>query len=234
MKTHSIFHKRNALLAIIIVLLFSSCKIAYYPTSYNIPLMKEKGDLQLTGVVGLGNIELQSAYAVTDNVGVTINGSFFSETKELNLDTGPRDVTLSYNYLEGGVGYFTPLGGVFKYEIYGGAGTGMVPADLRNSSFDGTQRASRNKLFVQPAFGVSTNFADIAAVVRLAAVSVNNEANFFAEPGVVIKLGYKSVKFYANGGISYPYAESGTLSWDHNYFIIGFGLQVSLNRIKEN
>lgn len=218
----------------IAALLLASCKIAYYPTSFNAPMMSSKGDAQIAGAIGVGNLEIQTAYALTDNLGAMINGSYFSEVKELTINDQVQKVQLSHNYIEGGLGNFGSIGKIGRYELFVGGGIGTVPADFRNTYFDGSQTANMTKFFIQPALGMRTNMLDFAGVVRLSSIKINNETNYFAEPGVVLKLGYKAVKFYANAGLSLPYHNSGSQSWDHNFFIIGLGVQVNIKRGEKN
>ncbi len=214
--------------------LLTSCKIAYYPTSFNTPMMQSKGDAQITGALSVGNLEIQTAYAITDNLGVMINGSYFAEEKEITVNDQVERVHLKHNYIEGGLGNFGSIGRIGRYELFAGGGMGTIPADFRNTFFDGSQTAPMSKFFLQPALGIRTNLLDFAGVVRLSTVRINNETNYFAEPGLVLKLGYKAVKFYANAGISFPYHHSGSQSWDHNLFIFGLGVQVNIKRSEKN
>jgi hypothetical protein len=229
MKTRKIRTKGTSWVIFAIITFFPACRLAYYPTSYNAPVLQKQGDTQITGVIGLGNNEIQVAYATFDHVGLTLTGSYFAEKKEITIEDEVREITEHFTYLEGGVGYFDQIGSFGKYGIFGGAGLGRVPADFRNSFYDGNQTSLRKKLFLQPAIGFTSKLVDVNGVLRLSAVNINKETNLFAEPGVVLLMGYKNLKFYADAGLSLPYKHTGSLTWDHNFFIIGFGVQLNFN-----
>jgi len=229
MKTPNHLPIRKALAIIIVAAGLSSCKTAYYPTSYNAPLLNKQGDAQVSGVISVGNNELQMAYALTDNIGLTFTGSFFAEDKELTINDQQVEITEHFTYFEGGLGYFGQIGNYGKFGLFGGAGSGRVPADFRNSFYDGNQTSLRNKVFIQPTIGFSSNFVDINGVLRFSGVNINKETNLFTEPGVVILMGYKNIKFYADAGLSIPYKTSGSLTWDNNFIVFGLGIQINFN-----
>ncbi len=232
MRTQAIKLKKGLLLLTIAVSTLSSCKLVHYPTSFNTPVLDKKGDMQATGVIGLGNIEVQGAYALTNSMGLSVTGSYFSEEREIEVNNETVKVSEQSSYLEGGLGYYGQIGEFGKYSIFAGAGVGRVPADFRNSFYDGVQTALRKKIFVQPSIAFTSNFADIVGVLRLSSVTINRETNLFAEPGVVLLLGYKNIKFYADAGLSLGYHHAGSLTWDHSFIIFGLGMQINFNLLQ--
>jgi hypothetical protein len=114
-----------------------------------------------------------------------------------------------------------------------GGGIGNVPADFRDVTYtyDGTQSSSITKFFIQPAIGLGSELVDFSGVIRLTSININNESSMFIEPGLVMKLGYKSVRFVWNIGLSASTKDMGTFSWDHNPLIIGLGIQLNFGRV---
>ncbi len=218
-------------LLVIVVALLTSCKTAYYPKGYNSPMFNNKGEIQLSGVLGVGNIELQTAYAATDNIGVMLNASTFNETREVDEQTFDEQ----RNLIEAGVGYYGKFGTMGKFEVFGGGGLGSIPADFRDVSYtyDGTQTATMTNFFIQPAIGLGSEIVDFSGVSRFSIITINNETNVFFEPGLTIKLGYKAVRFTGGLGVSVPFQETTSLTWDHNPIIMSLGIMVNLNRLYE-
>ncbi len=227
------FRWKKYFLGFIVMATFTSCKVAYFPTTHNSPMLSNKGEFQASGIIGAGNLELQTAYAVTDNIGVMLNGSYFSDKREISLDEDiTKDITEQRTLIEAGAGYFTKIGGSVILEVYGGGGIGKVPGDFRyvDYTYDGSQTASMSKIFLQPAIGLGSDLADFSGVFRVSLITINNETRYFVEPGLLMKVGYKNVRFVGNLGFSASYYANKTFSWDHNPFIIGLGLQFNIGR----
>ncbi|MDD4384020.1 MAG: hypothetical protein PHD06_02445 [Bacteroidales bacterium] len=214
------------------LLWLSSCKTAYYPTTHNSPMLNNKGEFQISGILGTGNLELQTAYAITNNIGIMVNGSYFNEDREIKIDDEVTEITLTHNLIEAGVGYFTKLGGLGKFEVFAGGGVGSVPANFREITyvFDGTQTDKMTKFFVQPSVGIGSDFLDFSGGVRISGITMNKQLVVFAEPELSIKLGYKNVRFVASMGLSLPLNNTDNLTWNYNPLIIGLGIQINLGR----
>ena len=231
-RNNYLYFRHFITLPVIIVLLLTSCKILYIPTTHNSPMLSNKNEFQVSALVGTG-VNLQSAYAVTDHVGLMLNGFFLSSNKEMDLGS---DSTKKINELwlnfEAGAGYFTKVLDVFTFEIYAGGGTGRVPGDFRNVNYtyDGTQTAPMSKLFIQPAIGFRSKIVDISGVSRFSAITMNNQTRYFFEPGVVAKLGYKNFRFIGSVGLSKPMNELENATWDYLLFNMGVGLQYNFGR----
>lgn len=228
------FYKINFKLALatLAVLWLSSCKTAYYPTTHNSPMLNNKGEFQISGILGTGNLELQTAYAITNNIGIMVNGSYFNEDREIKIDDEVSEITLTHNLIEAGMGYFTKFGGLGKFEVFAGGGVGNVPANYREITyvFDGTQTDKMTKFFVQPSVGIGSDFLDFSGGVRISGITMNKQLVVFAEPELSIKLGYKNVRFVASMGLSLPVNNIDNLTWNYNPLIIGLGIQINLGR----
>lgn len=201
-------------------LFFGSCSTnMYVSNTVNAPLLKEKGEIKLNADMN----NLQAAVAVSDHVGIMINGFY-------------RDYSGSNNYIhkgglaEIGIGYFKPLDDdPFVVEIFAGAGMGKVSkseaitngSEIRNASFEGNAA----KVFIQPELGYTSRFFDLAFTPRFSFIQYtrftsNNytEAELaadyldkerltstpfaFAEPAVTLRLGYKWLKLQTQYGLT--------------------------------
>jgi hypothetical protein len=58
------------------VVYLTSCAPAYVPNALNTPLFNNKGEIHIAANTGISGFDPQLAYAVTDNIGVMVNGSF--------------------------------------------------------------------------------------------------------------------------------------------------------------
>lgn len=211
--------------SILVVLLLglSSCNPVYFPNSINSPMLKTKGEGQVNALVGFGGFELQSAYALTDNFGLMLNGSYLPSTSK---DSIKEVRTLA----EAGLGYSYRFSEFGTFEVFGGGGFGSVPADFRNSDYDGTQKAELSRFFIQPAMGISSKLIDFSFATRVTLVNAGGETNLFFEPGVIAKIGYKKIKFIGTLGASIPAKDYNQRNWDHNPFIISLGLHYNFGR----
>jgi hypothetical protein len=97
-------------------------------------MMKKKGEIKAEVSYGREGIGLNSAYAVSDHVGVMLNGfSVFDNSAQYDR---------KYNYqVEAGLGYFTDFGDSFRYETYAGFSQGWL-----NSSYERIKQETDGRL----------------------------------------------------------------------------------------
>ena len=138
-------------LSLVLVLLMTGCVSTYMPNVPNVPMFTEKGELSAAGhITPKGNITFNTAYAVTDKIGVMVNGSI------LNQERRKRD--FSHNLVEAGAGYFTTFGPNQNrvLEVYGGIGGGgsaRTEKEEKEGVMTYTRReAGFSKYFVQVNF----------------------------------------------------------------------------------
>lgn len=193
-------------------LVFYSCSHRYYaPTGQNVPLFKEKGEVQLgggiagSGEAGGGNI--QAAYAVGNHAGITAD-AYIANGK--NDDTGARGNGFIASV---GGGYFTPLSNYFVFETYAGFGGGNI-----YNRYDGgsSSRVNFIRPYIQPAIGFTTNYLDLAFASRIAMVNYTgisrsagitdstnvaqldyingHPTSVYFEPGITARAGWKYIK----------------------------------------
>lgn len=119
------------------------------PNVPNSPMLSAKNEVHASGHISLkGNVNINTAFAASDHLGVLFNGSFINQKKN------KKDFT--QDLVEAGAGYFTTFG-VEKnriFELYAGLGKGNTDRVFRTFAKDGTftsdiQSVRFNKFFVQ-------------------------------------------------------------------------------------
>ena len=134
---------------ILIIFAFSSCSSIYIPNVPNTPMLSKVGELHAGGHISLkGNASVNTAYALTDHVGVLFGGSI------MDSKTSKKD--FKQNLLEFGAGYFTTFGTDNKrvVEVYGGYGKGNSDVIFKDRTLNGlviteTQETAFEKYFMQ-------------------------------------------------------------------------------------
>lgn len=238
--------KKEILLSFTIVLLIilSSCSTQMYVSNtVNAPLLKEKGEVQLTAT----SSDLQAAVAVGRHVGIMANGFYKNYTAGNNYQ---HDGLLG----EAGIGYFTPLSDNFVFETYAGAGAGRVhkqeeftgPADNTYlASFD----AKASRFFIQPDFGYKSRFFDVVMSSRFSFVKYheftqsrypqkeleedyleNNRITgplfMFVEPALTLRAGYKFIKVQFQYGLTIN-ATSERIKHPANFSSLGLVIDIA-------
>ena len=214
-----------------ISLIAQSCNIMYTPNMQNVPLLTEKNEVRAT----LGPFDYQAAYAVTNNIGVMLNGQYHTRnTNSYDYTNESNSLNNSKSTLiEGGIGFIGKLSENSVFEVYGGYGMG------KNSTFDKytdyttgslvreeSFTAKTNRFFLQPSIGFTNEYFDIAFSSRLMVLNFSNidtlnytslmlvdqdllnidkEPFVFIEPAVTMRVGYKWVKFQAQMMYSFKY-----------------------------
>lgn len=228
----------NLLLISVVVLVATSCNPKYYsPNTQNVPLMSAKGEKNLT-LSGNGNqIEFQGAYAVTNNVAIKADASFFFPPK-VNGDGG------SGNLVEVGGGYFKRVNENFVFETYGVLGFGSFENNLpstiaANPSTTGKISANILRSGIQPNFGyksknfsaaissrlVNLNYTNIKGDLVFAGTSQtaylnNNSSNFMVEPAITLRAGFEKLKLQLQYGYSVNLSNS-EFRQDKDYLTLG-------------
>lgn len=223
-----------------LVLGFSSCKTVYEPNAINTPMLKNKGEFRLYA----GTTDLQASYAVTDHVGVMLNGFHVSEKSDNNVIHG------SGGLIEGGIGYFTSLQPLL-FEVYAGGGRGGVSfSETRTENGVQTVRefsADGTRFFLQPGLGLTTQYFDLGITPRFVVGKYDNvitnystqdqiDGHFyqvdqptwaFIEPAFTVRGGYRFVKLQLQYGFSSK-LNSQALSYKSSF--LNVGLSFDLNR----
>lgn len=207
------------------VTFLSSCSMMYMPNTINTPLFGEKGDLEVAAYTALNGYDVQAAYAPTDHIGVMLNTNFLDNS---------TDSTMNFHrhfFIEGGVGYYTKIGEKGRAEVYGGYGMGTLNSVWDSGSlFANNAQVSNNRIFIQPAIGLSNDIIDFSFSPRFAYVNATQgnikASELFIEPTVTLKAGYKYVKAVTQMGLSFPLDK--TAGFLYQPFLLSFGLQVNV------
>ena len=131
-----------------LLFLVSSCSSVYMPNVPNTPMLSSQGELFAGAhITPKFNASFNTGYAVTDHIGVLVNGSMMNQNKD------KKD--FRHNLLEAGGGYFTTFArGTRILEAYGGIGRGSSDITFKEEQ-DGNwvtydrQEVTFNKYFVQ-------------------------------------------------------------------------------------
>ena len=246
-----------------LAVLLSSCSHYYYVANVqNVPLFKEKNELRFSGAFAFGDestcIEAQAAFSVTDNIGVMANYMHAQGGEVSNEDYGKG------NYYDGAIGYYKPIKDFGVFEIYGGIGGSNQHHEYSSfryddntgtyhDVYDGKSDLSFMNLFIQPSFGITFDFFDVAFSTRFCRVSFTNiEKNIFGntylydeintisdksylylEPAITLRGGWKYIK------IQFQASYAGNLNSPRIYIgeeaHISVGLYFTLaERLKKN
>lgn len=78
---------KNIILTFLYILpfLFSGCVTLYKPNTINSPLLKEAGELNVGGALGIsgsGLLNLQASYAPINRIGIMINGMYHTRDRK--------------------------------------------------------------------------------------------------------------------------------------------------------
>lgn len=183
-------------------LVITSCSSIYMPNVPNSPMLSAKNEIHASGHVSLkGNLSFNTAYAVSDHIGVLFNGSFINQSQ--------RKKDFNQDLVELGGGYYTTFGTDNNriLEIYGGFGRGTTNRIYRTYDndllvFTDNQNVRFNKSFIQVNYSTKekkslTLFSkkyplNYGTIIRLSHVNMSNftrnnlaqplEDNVFIEP----------------------------------------------------
>jgi len=177
---------------LVLAITFASCTHVYYaPNTANAPLLSEKGETRINGLITGGGVsefsggELQVAHAITNNFAVMINGMSVSRSDEVGAwdwgGNGTHTEKGKGSYLEFSGGYFKNLDNSkkFLFETYGGVGLGSANNDYGFSDYS---KVNIFKLFVQPSFAFKSTYFEMAFTPKLSFVNWNVKENHVSGP----------------------------------------------------
>jgi len=210
-----------------ILLTASACAPVYIPTMHNVPVLKEKGEVQGQVWASTSGFDLQASYMNTDRTAVM---------GALSVSSGGSDN--KHVYLEGGYGILNTSNAHLTLSAFGGLAAGAA-AGKGSFTINGTPYTTTGssfilKPFVQGNVGFQSRYFNIGLSSRLAwvqflALEVNGEKQdppsyFFAEPLAYISLGGERLKVTANLGISFP-VKTSSIGIDYFPGMFGVGVQ---------
>ncbi|MDD5185583.1 MAG: hypothetical protein PHS84_10020 [Paludibacter sp.] len=211
-------------------LILPVCVTLYKPNAIHSPLLKEKGEINTSAVLGLsgtGLYNLQGAYALSDHTGILMDGMVHHRSIK-SADNSVERLTLFS--VEAGAGYFNTFGdkrtGIFQ--CYAGSGFGHS-SDKIDNSYNTYPEASASaiNLFIQPGVAYSGKSSSVAFDLRANYVYLyhvnaylydrfefwNTESRLYTdatlyfmnlEPAVTLKAGRGKLKGFLQLGLTIP------------------------------
>lgn len=235
-----------------ILFLFTGCVTLYRPNAVYSPLLKEKGDLNTSGSVGLsgcGLYNLQAAYAISEHTGIMVDGMY--HRRHISSDDASVD-KLNMFFGEAGAGYFTPLGKkkIELFQVYGGGGYGITTDKIDNAVQPQPEvNAKYFNIFIQPGLALTSRNLQMAFDWRVNYVHLyrihaslydkfewwNTDFKFYSdtslyfinlEPALTVKAGGEKLKGTFQFGITIPAINS------HSYFMANTSSRLGMPLIK--
>lgn len=191
------------LISIGISIILTGCVTLYKPNIVHSPMLKEKGELTTSaslGISGSGLMNLQAAYATSNNTGIMINGMYHNR----NLKSADSSVNrLNIFFGEAGAGYFNTLGSEknFLFQCYGGGGYGHSNDKITNTNQPYPEvRANYLNLFIQPGLAFTDKNLDVAFDLRANYVHLFNiYANLYEQ----FDFWNTNYKYYSNATLNF-------------------------------
>ncbi|MBN1416040.1 MAG: hypothetical protein JW973_13140 [Bacteroidales bacterium] len=217
------------MLGVLITLVVTSCAPAYVPNVVNSPVFNNEGEFQGSLHAGLAGYDAQFAYAITDHVGVMLNGSYANRTSD------STDNFHKHKFAEIGAGYYGKIKENGRYEVYGGGGFGKLQAYQEVAFWQAYADVNSLRFFVQPAIGLSTSNGvfDGSFAARLIGINLKQDTfsntGMLVEPAITAKVGYKYVKAVFQFGMSIPLNKN-NIDFNYQPFLFSFGLQATFGR----
>lgn len=200
--------KKFMFLFIPVFFLFSCSSFIYYPNGVNAPLLSEKKEIQLSAAVKGFGVDLRSAFALSNHIGLQLNANTINIT---NTELGTRYRNGNY-YGEAAIGIFTSPRPRLVIEGYLGTGSGISYS--KNLDMNSLRTTNYNKLYLQQDIGLRTRYIDFGFALREAFVDawetringVDQEEramDMFIEPLMFLAVGFEKFKINAQAGLSY-------------------------------
>jgi hypothetical protein len=200
----------------------SACSPVYYvPNSHNVPILQSRGDGSIAARASTLGVEVQGAYAISDHIGLMVNGAGGHQVNESQQNPGSGDQV----FLEAGVVNFHSFGR-FVWENYALLGVGHVKNDLEWTVRDspgttGKIEADFVRFGVQPSLAWRSRHFDAIASLRLSGLKHSNVSGnlvfdhtnqvsyldsignqFLLEPALTIRAGRDPLKLSLQMGTS--------------------------------
>ena len=156
----------------------SSCGI-YRQNVTNVPLLSEKGQSQISGHFGANGYDGHVAYALSHNIAILANYSFFNNKKE---SSSTNYTSEKHNFTEFGAGYYKKKETNTFFECFLIAGNGMTQRFVLGSNsvsgqtipFTNFRKAYYNRFLIQSNFGYLDKKIEYAFSPRILLVHYYN------------------------------------------------------------
>jgi hypothetical protein len=215
-------------LSAIAVMILNSCAPAYVPSVVNAPLLTNQGEVQVAIHTGTAGVDPQFAWALSNHVGVMLNGSFANNTSDTTNNFH------KHKFVEIGSGYYTNFGTRGKFETFGGVGFGSIQAEYDNNLWVSRSDVEYTRFFIQPTVGFTTKVFDGGFSSRFVLVNLHQESGSntgcFMEPALTGKFGYDHIKAVMQLGLSIP-LNSNNVSFDYFPVLFSVGIQGNFGKV---
>jgi hypothetical protein len=222
-------HLPYAMLGLLSLVLIS-CAPVYIPNVINAPLLSNAGEVQLSVYSATSGFDPQFALAVTDNIGIMLNGSFDEITYQ------DSDDYRKHKFFEMGAGYYQKLNDNFRFETFGGYGFGEIQSDYGYYQWIPHKAINSKRFFIQPGVGATYHpieGAVSARIVHLRLTQNDRSSNgMFFEPAVTGKIKYKRVKGVMQLGFS-VLVGTYDLALEYQPVILSIGLSVNVGKMND-
>lgn len=234
----------------LLFLLSTSCVTLYKPNVIHSPLLKEKGELNASaslGMSGCGLYNLQAAYAVSDHVGVMIDGMYHNRNFK-SADSSIEKLNMFFG--EAGAGYFSTFGSKKNglFQCYGGGGYGMTTDKIDNARQPNPEVNARYfNAFIQPGLAFINKNIELAFDLRINYVNLfsihaslynkfewwNTDFHYYSdtslyfvnlEPTFTMKAGGENLKGIFQCGATIPTINSQSYFMANTSSLLGFPL----------
>ena len=219
--------------SVVFVIFFASCTPpVYLPNSINAPLLNEKGDASVGYNKLLEGNDLQISQAISENVGLMLNGSYLSESWS---DNYRRHI-----FVEMGMGFFSHQDEGFAREIYAGAGWGSnsLKEAVLFGSEDARVSADYIRLFIQPNLGICKEGFEGGFGFRVCYINFYNinysnidfqRTKILLEPVAFLRFGPPVFQIETQIGYSFNPFKNDLFVEFYDEYILSIGFKVGLN-----
>jgi hypothetical protein len=193
-------------------------------------MLSNAGEVQLSVHNATYGFDPQFAVAITDNIGIMLNGSFSDVSYESSDDYR------KHKFFEMGVGYYRKLYENVNFETFGGYGFGKIQNNYKYYFWTPNGTINYNRFFIQPT--VSATYHPFEGCVSARAVHVSltdkdrSYQGIFFEPAITGKLTYKRIKGIVQFGFSIPVVDY-DLAVEYQLVIASIGLSVNLGKMND-
>jgi len=219
-----------------------SCAPLYVPNKINTPLLSQKNEASVDFSYGESGVNLQSSYAITNNIGVMLNGAYLSQ--ENNYDEkNERSYLRKSKFAETAVGYFNNFSGNSVAEIYFGGGLGKA-SSIDNYMLIGEEKiyseGNYYKLFLQTNIGIKGKFVEGGVALRTSYINFTKfhyenldlkmyPESYFFEPSVFVRFGGPIFKFQSQLGFASKLSNKEFVTYNPLILSVGILFRINTN-----
>ncbi len=198
-----------------------SCNPVYYiPTTQNVSLIHQKGQIKLAIAANSDQIDVNGAYGIMKGLGFQLNGSlvFPKEEKKGNGGSG--------NLFEAGLGYYYNISPSFLFDTYALVGFGnmenhFIYDQSSNTNLGGDLSAKLLRIGIQPGISYHEKYGSISGTVRISNLEYSaikgdleyngddqlsylnkNKSNIIVEPAITLRGGLENIKLQMQALVS--------------------------------